>query len=66
MDTDIVAQGPLLVGGGIGYMKRLGGNFAFVADLSALVGIAITDKVGTTRINTGFGADLSIGLAVGF
>lgn len=66
MDTDIVAQGPILVGAGIGFMKKLGGNFAFVADLSALVGIALGDKVGTTRVNTGFGADLSLGLAVGF
>ena len=66
MDTDIVAQGPLLVGAGIGFMKKLGGNFAFVADLSALAGIALGDKVGTTRVNTGVGADLSLGLAVGF
>ncbi|MDB4963136.1 MAG: hypothetical protein JWP01_3135 [Myxococcales bacterium] len=66
MDTDIVAQGPLLVGAGIGYIKKLGGNFAFVADLSALAGIAIGDKVGTTRVNSGIGADLSLGLAVGF
>jgi len=66
MDTDIVAQGPILVGAGIGFMKKLGGNFAFVADLSALAGIALGDKIGTTRVNTGFGADLSLGLAVGF
>ena len=66
MDTDIVAQGPLLVGAGIGYIKRLGGNFAFIADLSALAGIAITDKISTTVTNTGIGADLSLGLAVGF
>ncbi len=66
MDTDIVAQGPILVGAGIGFMKRLGGNFAFVADLSALAGIALGDKVGTTRVNTGIGADLSLGFAVGF
>jgi hypothetical protein len=66
MDTDIVAQGPILVGAGIGYMKRLGAHFAFVADLSALAGIAVSDKVGTTAVNSGVGADLSIGLAVGF
>ena len=66
MDTDIVAQGPLLVGAGVGYIKKLGGSFAFVADLSALVGVAVTDKIGTTKVNTGFGADLSLGIAVGF
>lgn len=66
MDTDIVAQGPVLIGAGIGYLKRLGGNFAFVADFSALVGIALGDKVGTTKVNSGVGADFSLGLAVGF
>jgi hypothetical protein len=66
MDTDIVAQGPLLVGGGVGYMKMLSNNFAFVADLSALAGIAIVDEVSGLKVNTGFGADLSLGIAVGF
>ncbi|HEY4180666.1 MAG TPA: hypothetical protein VGM90_27665 [Kofleriaceae bacterium] len=66
MDTDIVTQGPLLVGAGVGYIKRLGGNFSFVADFSALLGIAVVSKIGTTAPNTGVGADLSLGLAVGF
>jgi len=66
MDTDIVAQGPLLIGAGVGFMKRLGGKVAFVADLSALAGIAIVDKIGTTKVNSGIGADLSLGIAVGF
>lgn len=66
MDTDIVGQGPLLIGGGVGYMKKLSNNFAFVADLSALAGIAIVDQVGGLNVNNGFGADLSLGIAVGF
>ncbi len=66
MDTDIVAQGPLLVGAGVGFIKKLGGKVAFVADLSALAGIAVVDKIGTTKVNSGIGADLSLGLAVGF
>jgi len=66
MDTDIVAQGPLLIGAGVGFIKKLGGKVAFVADLSALAGIAIVDKIGTTKVNSGIGADLSLGLAVGF
>ena len=66
MDTDIVAQGPLLIGAGIGYFKRLGGRVAFVADVSGLAGIAVVDKLGTTKVNSGVGADLSLGLAVGF
>jgi hypothetical protein len=66
MDTDIVPQGPLLVGAGVGFKKSLSGNLAFIADLSALGAIAVVDKLGTSNMNTGFGADLSIGLAVGF
>lgn len=67
MDTDIVAQGPLLIGAGIGYLKRFAGNVAFVADLSALGAIAVVDELGSApNLNNGVGADLSIGLAVGF
>jgi hypothetical protein len=66
MDTDIVGQGPLLVGAGVGYIKKLSNNFAFIADLSALAGIAVVDQVGGLNVNTGFGADLSLGIAFGF
>ncbi len=66
MDTDIVGQGPLLIGGGVGFLKKLGGKVSFVADFSALAGIAIVDKLGTTKVNNGIGADLSLGLAIGF
>jgi hypothetical protein len=66
MDTDIVAQGPLLVGGGVGYTKRLGGAVSFVADFSALAGIAIIKKLGTSVLTSGVGADVSLGLALGF
>lgn len=66
MDTDIVGQGPLLLGGGIGYIKALSNKVSFLADVSALVGIAVVDKLGTTKVNSGFGADFSLGFAVGF
>jgi hypothetical protein len=66
MDTDIVGQGPLLVGGGVGFLKKLSGKVAFVVDLSALAGIAVVDKVSGVNVNTGIGADLSMGLAIGF
>lgn len=67
MDTDIVAQGPLLIGVGLGYTKRLGGNFAFVADLSALGALAIIDELGSApALNNGLAADLSLGFALGF
>ncbi len=65
-DTDIVAQGPLLLGAGIGFVKQLTGNLAFMADVSAMAGIAVVDKLGTARLNTGIGGDVSLGLAVGF
>ncbi|HTL36509.1 MAG TPA: hypothetical protein VL326_25425, partial [Kofleriaceae bacterium] len=67
MDTDVVAQGPLLFGGGVGFAKRLSGSVSFIADLSALAGIAVVDHVGglSPKLNTGFGADLSIGLQLG-
>jgi len=66
MDTDIVAQGPLLVGAGIGFKKSISANLAFMADLSALAGIAVVDKIGTARVNTGVGGDVTLGLVVGF
>ena len=66
MDTDIVGQGPLLIGAGVGYTKKLGGAVSFVADVSALGGIAVTSKVGGLKVNNGIGADLSLGLALGF
>jgi hypothetical protein len=65
-DTDIVGQGPLLVGGGIGYTKKLGGNVQFIADFSALAGIAVVKEVSSLKVNNGASADLSLGLAIGF
>jgi hypothetical protein len=67
MDTDIVGQGPLLLGAGVGYTKRLAGNVAFVGDLSVLGAIAVVDKLGNApNLGNGVGADLSLGLSVGF
>ena len=67
MDTDIVAQGPLLLGGGVGYAKRVSGNVMVLADLSLLAGIAVTDHLGDApALNSGITGDLSLGLAFGF
>jgi hypothetical protein len=67
MDTDIVAQGPLLIGGGVGYTRRLAGNVALVADLSALAAIAVVKNLGSApNLNSGISADLSVGVAGGF
>jgi hypothetical protein len=65
-DTDIVAQGPLLIGGGIGYMKRLTQAVAFVADLDATAGIAVVKTIGLSPMNSGISADANIGFAIGF
>jgi hypothetical protein len=67
MDTDVVAQGPLLVGAGVGYTKNLSENVAFLADLSALAGIAVVNSFGSApKLNSGVGADLSLGLQLAF
>jgi len=67
MDTDIVAQGPLLVGAGIGYRRQLTDTIALQVELDAMAGIAVTKKLGSAvHLNTGISADLSLGLAVGF
>ncbi|HEX7837499.1 MAG TPA: hypothetical protein VF469_08560, partial [Kofleriaceae bacterium] len=67
MDTDIVAQGPLLLGAGVGYTRHLGGAFAVLVDLDAIAGIAVVDKLGTAiHLNTGVSGDMRLGLAVGF
>lgn len=66
MDTDIVAQGPLLLGAGIGYTKKLGGTLSFVADLSILAGIAVISELDGSALNSGVSSDVSLGFAVGF
>jgi hypothetical protein len=67
MDTDIVAQGPLLLGGGVGFTRRLTGNVAVLADLSALAAIAVVKSMGPAPVlNNGFGIDANVGVQVGF
>ena len=67
MDTDIVAQGPLLLGAGIGYTRHLGGSIALLVDLDAMAGLAVVKKLGSAvHLNSGISADMSLGLAVGF
>jgi hypothetical protein len=66
MDTDIVAQGPLLLGGGIGYSHHFSHAVAFVADLSVLAGIPVVSAINMAALNFGITADVSIGFQVGF
>lgn len=67
MDTDIVAQGPLLIGGGIGYTHRLSSLMSFMVDVSGLGAIAVVDSLGSAPVlNNGFGIDVNLGLQFGF
>ena len=66
MDTDVVAQGPLLVGGGAGFARKLSPSISFIADLSVLAGIAVVKQLGAAPVlNNGFGLDLSLGIQFG-
>jgi hypothetical protein len=67
MDTDIVAQGPLLIGAGIGYTQRIGTMIALFVDLEAIGGLAVVKQVGSAvHLNTGISGDMKLGVAVGF
>jgi hypothetical protein len=66
MNTDIVAQGPLLVGAGVGFTRHLGGSIVFQADLDVITGIAVVEKLGSAILNSGISADLTLGVAFGF
>jgi hypothetical protein len=66
MDVDIVAQGPLLVGGGVGFTRKVSGSISVMADLSALAGIAVVKSMGPAPVlNNGFGIDLNLGIQFG-
>lgn len=69
MDTDIVATGPLLVGAGAAYSKGLGGPIKFVAELNAIAGIPVIEKLGSNpgfQLNFGVQFDVNLGLMFGF
>lgn len=67
MDTDIVAQGPLLFGAGIGYTFRISDSFAFLVDLDTIAGIAVVDRLGTAiHLHTSVSADMCVGAVLGF
>jgi hypothetical protein len=67
MDTDIVAQGPLLLGAGLGYTKHLGDSIAFLAELDTIAGIAVVKTLGSAiNLNSGVSADMSVGFAIDF
>ena len=69
-DTDTFATGPLLLGGGVGWNKPLGGTLHFIVDLDVLAGVPIIGTVGSgtrqTELGFAVNADLSLGLEVAF
>lgn len=65
-DTDVVAIGPLFISGGAGYSAALGSGLALVAELNAVAGIPVVEKLGTSRLNFGVHLDFNLGLHIGF
>lgn len=63
MDTDVLAQGPLLVGGGIGATLHLTRSLALFADVSVLGGLAVVNHLGNSVLNSGVAGDLTLGMA---
>lgn len=77
MDTDTVASGPLLIGGGAAWIKALGGPIRFIAEANALAGIPIISEIGTcpedgssepgcVRTNFALQIDVNVGLIFSF
>jgi hypothetical protein len=71
MDTDTTAMGPLILGGGLGYNKSLGGPMRLVIEANALSGIPAfgTDDScmpGDGCVNPKFGVQFDFNLAMLF
>lgn len=66
MDTDIVAMGPLLAGGGLGYSAALTPMIALQLDVSATFGIPVVGELGTSKLNFGIQIDATLGAALRF
>lgn len=66
MDTDVVALGPLLAGGGLGYAAALTDLIALTVDVTAIAGIPVVGELGTSKLNFGVQIDASLGVALRF
>lgn len=66
MDVDTSAIGPMLVGGGVGYTKPLGGPLRFNAELNTTVGLPVVSELGTAQLNFGVQFDVNVGLMFAF
>ena len=65
-NKDTHASGPVLLGGGLGWVKPLGGPARFFIDATALAGLPLVKELGTAKPQFGFGLDLNLGLAMAF
>lgn len=66
MDTDVVALGPVLLGGGVGYGAALTDLLALTIDLTAIAGIPVVGELGTSKLNFGVQVDATVGAALRF
>lgn len=66
MDTDIVALGPVLLGGGIGYGAALTEMVTLTFDLNAIAGIPVVGELDTSKLNFGIQLDATLGAALRF
>lgn len=64
VDVDTSAIGPLLVGGGFGYLHGVSRATRLVAELGVTLGLPVVSELGTARLN--FGAQVDINLGVMF
>ena len=65
-DTDTYATGPLLVGGGFGYLVAMGDSMRFVMDINALVGIPVVEDIGNSAPGFGVNVDANLGIQAVF
>ncbi len=71
-EVDTSASGPLLIGGGAGYSKSMGGPIKFIAELNAIAAIPVIAEIGTcpgsgcVEPNFAFHVDFNLGLLFAF
>ena len=65
-DTDTAAAGPLLVGGGVGYVLELAGPLRLATELDALVGVPVVENFVGAETTFGVHIGLNIALQAGF
>lgn len=66
MNVDTTAIGPLLVGGGIGYVSSSQGTVRFIAEVSTTMGVPVIGEVGNAQLNFGIQLDLNLGVQFAF